>query len=132
MVGLTSVFYMLLIAYHVPLPSLPKQIHNSRLPNAVLELQPRYDLDLHTFTLWFGYIVIAGAIAYFVVEMTNTLRERERKLAEAREGALRDERVVALGTLAAGAAHEMGTPWARSRFSPTNCKTTMQLTDSET
>ncbi|RUM53277.1 MAG: sensor histidine kinase [Methylococcus sp.] len=110
MVGLTSVFYMLLIGYHVPLPSLPKQIHNSNLPNAILELQPRYDLDLHTFTLWFGYIVIAGAIAYFVVEMTNTLRERERKLAEAREGALRDERVVALGTLAAGAAHEMGTP----------------------
>jgi len=46
----------------------------------------------------------------FVVEMTKTLRARERSLAEAREQSLRNERVVALGTLAAGAAHEMGTP----------------------
>lgn len=110
MVGLTSAFYMLLIGYHVPLPNLPEPVHRTDIPTSVLELQPDYDLNLHTFTLWFGYVLIAGAVAYFVVEMTNTLRERERRLAQAREDALRDERVVALGTLAAGAAHEMGTP----------------------
>lgn len=110
MVGLTSAFYMLLIGYHVPLPNLPEPVQRSQIPKSVLELQPDYDLNLHTFTLWFGYVLIAGAVAYFVVEMTNTLRERERKLAQVREDALRDERVVALGTLAAGAAHEMGTP----------------------
>jgi two-component system sensor histidine kinase RegB len=38
------------------------------------------------------------------------LRDQERYLAEARENALRDERVVSLGTLAASAAHDMGTP----------------------
>lgn len=42
--------------------------------------------------------------------MARTLRIQERSLAEARENALRDERVVALGTLAASAAHDMGTP----------------------
>lgn len=110
MVALTSAFYMLLIGYHVPLPNLPETTQRARIPNSILELQTDYDLNLHTFTLWFGYVLIAGAVAYFVVEMTNTLRERERRLAEAREEALRDERVVALGTLAAGAAHEMGTP----------------------
>ncbi|MGR9106335.1 MAG: ATP-binding protein [Gammaproteobacteria bacterium] len=110
MVGLTSAFYMLLIGYHVPLPNLPEPVVHAAIPKSVLELQPDYDLNLHTFTLWFGYVLIAGAVAYFVVEMTNTLRERERKLAQVREDALRDERVVALGTLAAGAAHEMGTP----------------------
>ncbi|MGH8552013.1 MAG: ATP-binding protein [Methylococcales bacterium] len=110
MVGLTSAFYMVLIGYHVPLPNLPESVRRSDIPRSILELQPDYDLNLHTFTLWFGYVLIAGAVAYFVVEMTNTLQERERKLAQVREDALRDERVVALGTLAAGAAHEMGTP----------------------
>jgi two-component system sensor histidine kinase RegB len=42
--------------------------------------------------------------------MANTLRERDRRLSEVREQNLRSERVVALGTLAAGAAHEIGTP----------------------
>jgi two-component system sensor histidine kinase RegB len=49
-------------------------------------------------------------VAFFVVELAKTLKAQERNLAEARENALRDERVVALGTLAASAAHDMGTP----------------------
>jgi two-component system sensor histidine kinase RegB len=69
-----------------------------------------HDIQLHVFGMWFGFVFSAVLVAYFVVEMANTLRERERRLAEAREQALRSERVVALGTLAAGAAHEMGTP----------------------
>lgn len=40
------------------------------------------------------------------------LRARDAALAAAREAALRNERVVALGNLAAGAAHELGTPLA--------------------
>ena len=66
--------------------------------------------EQHVFGMWFGFVLSAGLISYFVVGMANTLRERDRKLAEAREQALRDERLVALGTLAAGAAHELGTP----------------------
>jgi two-component system sensor histidine kinase RegB len=42
--------------------------------------------------------------------MADELREREEGLARAREGALRDQQIVALGALAAGAAHELGTP----------------------
>lgn len=110
MVGLTSICYTVLIGYHVPLPELPSQIDNANIPQSILEMQSSYDLDLHVFALWFGYLLIAGIVAYFIVEMANTLRERERKLSEIREQALRDERVIALGTLAAGAAHEMGTP----------------------
>jgi len=42
--------------------------------------------------------------------MAYNLRERDRKLAAAREQALRNEHLAALGTLATGAAHELGTP----------------------
>jgi two-component system sensor histidine kinase RegB len=45
-----------------------------------------------------------------IVDMARNLRERDRKLAAVREQALRNERLAALGTLAAGAAHELGTP----------------------
>ena len=110
MVGLTSICYTVLIGYHVPLPELPSQVGNENIPQSILAMQSSYDLDLHVFALWFGYLLIAGIVAYFIVEMANTLRERERKLSEIREQALRNERVIALGTLAAGAAHEMGTP----------------------
>ena len=110
MVALTSACYTMLIGFHVPLPELPSQVDNTKIPQSILDMQSSYNLDLHVFALWFGYLFIAGVVAYFVVEMVNTLRERERNLSEIREQALRDERVIALGTLAAGAAHEMGTP----------------------
>ena len=62
--------------------------------------------------MWFGFVFSAVLVAYFVVEMAKTIRAREQSLAEAREQSLRNERVVALGTLAAGAAHEISTPLA--------------------
>jgi two-component system sensor histidine kinase RegB len=42
--------------------------------------------------------------------MAAALKDRERELAAAREGALRNEQILSLGTLAAGAAHQLGTP----------------------
>eukprot|EP01037_Dinobryon_pediforme_P037569 gene37569-45113_t len=44
--------------------------------------------------------------------MSATLRGRDAQLAQAREQQLLDERIVALGTQAASAAHEMNTPLA--------------------
>ncbi|WIM06835.1 MAG: ATP-binding protein [Candidatus Nitricoxidivorans perseverans] len=67
---------------------------------------------LHLAGMWLTFVVSAIMIAWFVVRMTAAVRERDTRLAEVREQALRDERVVALGTLAAGAAHELGTPLA--------------------
>lgn len=66
--------------------------------------------QMHVLGMWVGFVVSAGFVAFIIVGMAHSLRERDRKLAEARERALQDERLVALGTLAAGAAHELGTP----------------------
>lgn len=67
---------------------------------------------LHLGGMWLTFVVSATMIAWFVARMTASIRERDERLAAAREQALRDERVVALGALAAGAAHELGTPLA--------------------
>jgi len=96
MAGLTVGCYSLLMLYYVPLDTVHVS-HNS-------------DFQQHVFGMWSGFIISAGIVAYFVTGMASTLRERDRVLAETREQALRDERLVALGTLAAGAAHELGTP----------------------
>lgn len=62
--------------------------------------------------MWLRFVINSALIAYFVVGMAETLRQRDRKLALAREETLRNERLVALGMLSAGAAHELGTPLA--------------------
>lgn len=66
--------------------------------------------DLHLIGMWLGLVGVAGLVAYFAAYMGRALLQRERELALAREKSLRDERVVALGTLAAGTAHQLGTP----------------------
>ncbi|MFA7317408.1 MAG: ATP-binding protein [Sulfuricella sp.] len=67
---------------------------------------------LHLTGMWLTFVLSAFLIAFFVVRMANAVKERDRALAAAREETLRNERIVALGTLAAGAAHELGTPLA--------------------
>ncbi|MDP3440816.1 MAG: ATP-binding protein [Azonexus sp.] len=88
--------YSLLMIYYIPLP----------MPDASRATR------LHLIGMWLTFAISAAMIAWFVVRMTRLIRERDAALAGAREQALRDERVMAMGTLAAGAAHELGTPLA--------------------
>lgn len=68
------------------------------------------EFGLHLLGMWVTFVVSALLIAIFIVRMSTTLRERDRALASYREDNLRNEKIVALGALAAGAAHELGTP----------------------
>jgi len=110
MVGITSICYTLLILYHIPLPDYYDMTAVSTLPAPMVALQHKYIHDLYVLIMWGGYLVVATFVAYFVVEMSRTIKESDQKLAQAREQALRNERLIAMGTLAASAAHEMGTP----------------------
>lgn len=69
-------------------------------------------MHMHLAGMWLGFAASALLIAAFVGRSTRALRLREQQLSRVREQALRDERIVALGNLAAGAAHELGTPLA--------------------
>src|SRR5690606_38540554 len=121
MVIVTTSMYTILIAYNIPLPSIEPHMpdptrlqsedmaHYSMLLNAYAASDRHY-YDLHMFGMWFGFVFSAVLVAFSVVELAKTLKSHERSLAIARENPLRDERVIALGTLAASAAHDMGTP----------------------
>jgi two-component system sensor histidine kinase RegB len=66
--------------------------------------------NTHVMGMWMGFVISAVVVAYFVVKMAQAVRSRDELLAQVREEILRNERIVALGTQAAGAAHELGTP----------------------
>lgn len=68
--------------------------------------------QLHLGGMWLIFAISTALIGWLIVRMMRTIRTRDAELAAAREQALRDERVTAMGTLAAGAAHELGTPLA--------------------
>lgn len=71
-----------------------------------------HGFTLHIWGMWAAFLLSAGLVAYFVSLIGSTLRKRDQLLAEAREQALQSEKIVALGSLAAGTAHELGTPLA--------------------
>ncbi len=95
MTALTIAAYTWLMFEAVPFP-----MHHGRVS----------DFDLHLLGMWFNFVLSAALVVVFVTRMAAGLRERDRQLAAAREESLRSERIVALGTFAAGAAHELGTP----------------------
>ena len=66
--------------------------------------------QLHLVGMWVIFVVSAALITAFVTRMAEGIRVREINLAHAREEALRSEQLVAIGTLAAGTAHALGTP----------------------
>lgn len=66
--------------------------------------------QLHLVGMWVIFVVSAALITVFVTRMAEAIRARELNLAQAREDALRGEQLIAIGTLAAGTAHALGTP----------------------
>ncbi|WP_116366665.1 ATP-binding protein [Parahaliea mediterranea] len=65
---------------------------------------------VHRLGMWFNFLFSVGLITYFVVRMAAVLRRQEAREATLRENHLRDDQILALASLAAGTAHELGTP----------------------
>lgn len=59
---------------------------------------------------WASLLLVAGLLAYFIGRVAGSLQRREHELSLVREQAALSERLASLTTLAAGAAHELGTP----------------------
>lgn len=68
--------------------------------------------EVHVWGMWVGFLLAAALVASFVSQIGTTLRARDAEVARNREQELQTSQVLALGTLAAGTAHELGTPLA--------------------
>jgi two-component system sensor histidine kinase RegB len=67
-------------------------------------------MRIHLQGMLLAFAVSALFVGYFVRKVRSAMDAREAELAEARARASRDEKLAALATLAAGAAHELATP----------------------
>ncbi len=91
---LTAGLYTWLLRNHLPLP----HMHG--------------DFQLHVTGMWVNFLLSAGIMAVVLSRFMTIVREQRQRLSEARERAIRDESLSALGSLAAGTAHELNTPLA--------------------
>lgn len=102
---LSLVAYASLFFWHVPIAGVAHGEHAHHGHD-----EPASEFSVHLQGMWVAFAIAAMLIAFFVSRVTTALRLREEELAEARAMAARAERLASLTTLAAGAAHELGTP----------------------
>jgi two-component system sensor histidine kinase RegB len=67
-------------------------------------------LQLHAVGMWLAVAIVAVVITFFIGRITRSLGQRELALQRIGELAARNARLASLTTLAAGAAHELGSP----------------------
>ncbi|RYF01091.1 MAG: HAMP domain-containing histidine kinase [Comamonadaceae bacterium] len=95
---ITSACFTLLAQNHLPLPPVP-DLHRG-FPSLYMQ------------GLLVCFVINASLVVIFITRIGHNLRQRDSRLAAARQRAMEEEHIVRLGLLASGAAHELGTPLA--------------------
>ncbi|MCG8463848.1 MAG: ATP-binding protein [Xanthomonadales bacterium] len=98
--GVSTVAYSALLALHQPGDMMG---HHMAAPF-------NDNFNLHIWGMWLNFLLAAVLLILFVGMLAKIVRSHGREIATARERTLRDEGILAVGTLAAGAAHQLGTP----------------------
>jgi len=92
-----------LLLTHIPIDELDRGL-------SLLPILEKGDWSLEQLGLLVAFATCSTVIVYFMTRVSAALRQREVDLREAQEDRSRNEKLEALGTLAAGAAHELATP----------------------
>ena len=76
----------------------------------LLPIRQTGQMSLAQMGLFVAFSTCSSVIVYFMTRLTGELRQQQIDLNIAQEKQARSEKIEALGTLAAGAAHELATP----------------------
>ncbi|PIE25000.1 MAG: two-component sensor histidine kinase [Neptuniibacter caesariensis] len=71
----------------------------------VLEL-----FDFYILGMWINFLLTVLVVTYFIVRMRHSMQAQQDRLEEEREKRIQDQQLLSLATMAAGTAHELGTP----------------------
>lgn len=94
--ALCAVAYTLLMVFYVPLAA--QQGHATA------------GFSFHVMGMWLNFLISAGVILILLSWLSRLTREQAARLAALQEQNLRHAHVIALGGVAAGAAHSLATP----------------------
>jgi two-component system, sensor histidine kinase RegB len=96
---LSTVGFGLLFFFHIPSVAFEPH-HVERGPSP------------HLIGMWIAFVIATALITFFTGKIADALRKREQDVLVLRDQVAKNERLASLVTLAAGAAHELGTPLA--------------------
>jgi len=99
-VAISALSYGALFIWHIPVTGLHHHHTHDAGPSFSAHLQG----------MWVAFTSAALLISFFVSRLSMALRDRDAALARSASLTARAERLASLTTLAAGAAHELGTP----------------------
>ncbi|MDO6682020.1 ATP-binding protein [Oceanobacter sp. 5_MG-2023] len=67
-------------------------------------------VDWHLSGMWLTFVLSALILVTLIPQLIRTRQRQQQEIQQLREQQLKNEQLVGIGTLAAGTAHEMGTP----------------------
>lgn len=101
--GLSMICFGLLLYEHIQMDQLDFGLQ-------LLPIRQTGQVSLAQMGLFVAFATCSSVIVYFMTRLTDELRQQQIDLRVAQERQSKSEKIEALGTLAAGAAHELATP----------------------
>jgi two-component system sensor histidine kinase RegB len=95
--ALSIICFGLMFWMHRPVPALAMHSHES-------------GVNLHLIGMWISFTIAVFLVALYAAKISGLLREHEDYMRRMQDELSKKDRLASLATLAAGAAHELGTP----------------------
>ena len=115
MVAFSTSCFAVLFKYNLIVPELSMHHHSSS-----------ESLSVHLYGMLLAFSTVAVISGYFLTKMSESLKAQEREIGNLKLIAAHHERLTALTTLSAGAAHELNTPMATIALAASELKAALQ------
>jgi two-component system sensor histidine kinase RegB len=92
------------------------QANQAMAANQAMPASHSMDMGSHYLGMWFNFVISALVLTVTVGFIAKRIRQKNAELRYLREGQLRQEKILALGTASAQMAHQLATPLATLRL----------------